>query len=455
MDRIPSPHRLLRLGLAACLALLCLLGSADPAGAEQPDEDHLRTLGVAAAYRNAPNWVVRSIALLSLGERWHPAGTEMVLDALRSGDARLRIFAIEALRATSGDALRTVLSTELLDELITRQLADKNKYVEAYVRGVLTSAFPTFGKTSLPWRKWWKGKQLDYTPAPWVDRPKKKPERAQHGTVARKSVVTRALELSRDGIELVLCFDSTGSMQPTIDSARTAMVDVVDVLQGLSPDMRVGVVHYRDRGDIGGKGEAQGAAVLSKLTSNLRSIPRILAKVQAGGGGDLPERVYAGLWLSLHRDMGWTPRAAKMVVLIGDAPSRPEDFDAAVELVRVARTETAWKLNRRWKKGKPAPVTTGRKRKPGQPPPVVNPILTSCICAAAWKVDEEAAAHFRKLAAVGGGVYAELTGRMRLNDTSAGIVQHLVELTFGRDYRAAAERLAARYVFWKKKGLFK
>ena len=45
----------------------------------------------------------------------------------------------------------------------------------------------------------------------------------------------------------------------------------------------------------------------------------MLARVQAGGGGDMPEALNEALHETVHR-MSWRTEAARMVVLVADAP---------------------------------------------------------------------------------------------------------------------------------------
>ena len=465
------PRLILPLLLAGMLILLASAPCARADGpdaegpkAAGPDADHQHTLGLVAAYQGAPNWVVKAMVLLSLGERWHPDGNAIVLDALRSKDERLRAFGLEAYRGTATAHLPVLMTPEVLDELIGEQVEAKNRFFRTEVKLLLMKALPAQHEEGRSWRAWWASAREGYAAPAWEEKPPAADGGEGHETVARKSVVTRALELAQDGIELVLVFDSTGSMQPTIDAARRAMTPVLDILHGLSPDLRVGLVHYRDRGDLGGgQGEDAGARVLKKLGSNLHGLQRKLDRLKADGGGDVPERVYGGLYLALHRDMGWTLPACKMVVLVGDAPPHVEDVEASVDLVREAREQPAWRLSR-YRKGRP-PVVTGGYLGSGRNKVRVRPIFTSTF----WtgpdpgKVDQhpvyaefaEGAREFERLAEAGGGVYAVLQRRINPKQASATFVTHLIGLTFGVEHQEAAKRLAERYIYWKKKGFFR
>lgn len=55
------------------------------------------------------------------------------------------------------------------------------------------------------------------------------------------------------------------------------------------------------------------------FTSNTSALHEFLENLHAGGGGDGPEGVIAGMAVALG-DLEWRENAAKMVVIITDAP---------------------------------------------------------------------------------------------------------------------------------------
>ncbi|HUS16676.1 MAG TPA: vWA domain-containing protein [Chloroflexia bacterium] len=119
------------------------------------------------------------------------------------------------------------------------------------------------------------------------------------------------------GLDLVFLLDATGSMGDEIDRIK-ATVDSIAVriqqLPGSSPP-RFGLVAFRDHGD----------AYVTRswdFTADVAAFKANLANVQAGGGGDTPESVNAGLHDAIHLP-GWasqeTGRHLRMIVLVGDA----------------------------------------------------------------------------------------------------------------------------------------
>ncbi len=58
------------------------------------------------------------LVLLSLGDDWHPSGSKIVLEALKSKDDRLRACGLETLARSQPSCLLAVLNNDLIDTLI-------------------------------------------------------------------------------------------------------------------------------------------------------------------------------------------------------------------------------------------------------------------------------------------------------------------------------------------------
>jgi hypothetical protein len=81
-----------------------------------------------------------------------------------------------------------------------------------------------------------------------------------------------------------------------------------------TPEIRIGLVAYRDRGD-------QYVTKLVDLSNDLDSVYATLMDFEAGGGGDTPESVNEALYDAVHH-MSWSEgeQAYQVVFLVGDAP---------------------------------------------------------------------------------------------------------------------------------------
>jgi Mg-chelatase subunit ChlD len=117
-------------------------------------------------------------------------------------------------------------------------------------------------------------------------------------------------------VEVVFVLDTTGSMGGLIDAAKEKIWSIASTLAQAkqAPEIRMGLVAYRDRGD------AYVTQVVD-LSKDLDTMYATLMQFRADGGGDTPESVNQGLYDAVHR-MSWSqdPQAYKVVFLVGDAP---------------------------------------------------------------------------------------------------------------------------------------
>jgi flavin-binding protein dodecin len=117
-------------------------------------------------------------------------------------------------------------------------------------------------------------------------------------------------------VEVVFALDTTGSMSGLIEAAKEKIWSIATTMASAqpAPEIRIGLVAYRDRGD----------AYVTKrvdLSSDLDSVYAQLMDFRAGGGGDGPESVNQALHDAVHR-MSWSQdgQVYKAVFLVGDAP---------------------------------------------------------------------------------------------------------------------------------------
>ncbi len=115
-------------------------------------------------------------------------------------------------------------------------------------------------------------------------------------------------------LDLVFLVDATGSMGDEIAKLKVSMRTMAQQIAQLpgQPDICWGLVAYRDRGD----------AYITRtydFTDTLAGFQQQLASVQAHGGGDMPEALNEALHEVVH-GLSWRTQAARLVVLVGDAP---------------------------------------------------------------------------------------------------------------------------------------
>ncbi len=121
-------------------------------------------------------------------------------------------------------------------------------------------------------------------------------------------------EVDHAPLDIAFVLDTTGSMGDELNRLRQTLDVIHFQITHIQPrpDVRFGMVLYRDVGD-------DYRVRKISFTSDVAAFRAELAKVQAGGGGDYPEDVQAGLEAAMH-DLKWRETGVRLAFLIGDAP---------------------------------------------------------------------------------------------------------------------------------------
>lgn len=117
-------------------------------------------------------------------------------------------------------------------------------------------------------------------------------------------------------IQVVFALDATGSMSGLIDAAKEKIWSIAGSLAQAdpSPVVEMGLLFYRDRGDVFITKEVP-------LSKNLDDVYEKLIQINADGGGDQPESVNQALYESITRfDWDSSDKTYKTVFLVGDCP---------------------------------------------------------------------------------------------------------------------------------------
>jgi hypothetical protein len=134
--------------------------------------------------------------------------------------------------------------------------------------------------------------------------------------VADQKPVVAVPTPARPRIEVVFALDTTGSMSDLIEGAKQKIWSIADELASgtPTPELRIGLVAYRDRGD---------AYVTQHypLSDDLDAVYEKLTSFRADGGGDSPESVNQALFEALHQS-AWSSSGDvyRAIFLVGDAP---------------------------------------------------------------------------------------------------------------------------------------
>ena len=117
----------------------------------------------------------------------------------------------------------------------------------------------------------------------------------------------------RKALDTVFVIDTTGSMQPYINSAVDAARSSAAAILSSATSGRVGLVEYKDHGDT-----FVSRAVVP-LTSSADAFEAGLSTLYADGGGDFPEALFSGVIEAARSN--WARSASRAIVVIADAPA--------------------------------------------------------------------------------------------------------------------------------------
>lgn len=129
----------------------------------------------------------------------------------------------------------------------------------------------------------------------------------------------------RNDIDVVFVVDTTGSMSPTIADVRAYASQVARQLAAGSNSYRFSLVDYRDFPARTGSSTDYPSRLVVPFTDDLAALQAGLDRLQASGGGDIPESAWSGIMTGL--DQPWRPGVQKVLIAMSDAgPLDPEPF---------------------------------------------------------------------------------------------------------------------------------
>jgi len=130
-------------------------------------------------------------------------------------------------------------------------------------------------------------------------------------------------EAERPQVEVVFVLDTTGSMGGLIQAAKEKIWAIANTLASTkpAPDIKMGLVGYRDRGD-------EYVTKLTDLTDDLDAVYEQLMGFKADGGGDTPESVNQALNEAVTK-INWSKdgKAYRVIFLVGDCPPHMDYAD--------------------------------------------------------------------------------------------------------------------------------
>lgn len=119
-------------------------------------------------------------------------------------------------------------------------------------------------------------------------------------------------------LDMVIAFDTTGSMSDYINAVKTHVKELVPKLFSSNPDLRIGIVAFGDYCDMGSKDNFGKAYQVLDLTNDENKIIQFINEAQDTYGGDGDE-FYELVIKKITEETEWREGSTKAVLLIADA----------------------------------------------------------------------------------------------------------------------------------------
>jgi hypothetical protein len=145
---------------------------------------------------------------------------------------------------------------------------------------------------------------------------------------ARKGTPTPKGTAGAEVIDVLISFDTTGSMYPCLTQVRREVATLVKRMFDEIPEIRIGVIAHGDYCDAPGSGYYGRDGYVTKmldLTKDEKAITKFVRTVGPTGGGDQPE-CYELVLHEARTLVDWKSGHNKVLVLIGDDVPHPPHY---------------------------------------------------------------------------------------------------------------------------------
>lgn len=131
--------------------------------------------------------------------------------------------------------------------------------------------------------------------------------------------------------DVLLIFDTTGSMTGALSAAKAEIESSMQRIDGDLPSVNYAVAQVRDYASLYGDPGDSPWQVNQPMTGDRASILSAVDALQAEGGGTAPESYARALWEARSDGaVGWRPGAKRVVVLVGDSYPHDNDLDEGI-----------------------------------------------------------------------------------------------------------------------------
>ncbi|MBI5360920.1 MAG: VWA domain-containing protein [Planctomycetes bacterium] len=389
-----------------------------------------KTDQLVTAYLTNSNWVIKVFAMMELrNQKSYDIYEAALLDSIKSTNENLRIYAVASVLKLDSAGVDKIKSAQVVEALITflddrKQPFLSDKASEALE--LLTGAKKLGGKKK-KWEDWFTKNKASLPDHATVYKMVAKGQAAEDpanggvesGGIRGGTTVARLEKLNKNGLDLVLCVDITGSMGPCVAAVQEQVSFLVNIIISISPSSKIGFVCYNDA-----------SWVALPFNSDLKVIQEAVNKqLGATGGGDWEEGVDKAYETALFDPLlEWREETWKLIVIMGDAPPHTGDVDRTVK-----NAEDAYKgtlvppppppQDRKNPKKK---VATGEKEKK---PVQLKEVITSTI--QTFSQNERAVVQgvFSRIATAGGGTYVNL-------DDPSLVINQILQMIFGKEWES-------------------
>ena len=134
-----------------------------------------------------------------------------------------------------------------------------------------------------------------------------------------KPKVKESTTTSSDGIlDMIIAFDTTGSMFSYIASVKQHVKNLIPTLFKQNPNLKIGIVAFGDYCDMPSKDRFGKAYQVCELTNDENKLIEFITKAQNTSGGDGDE-FYELVIKKIVEETNWRENSTKAVLLIADA----------------------------------------------------------------------------------------------------------------------------------------
>ena len=133
-----------------------------------------------------------------------------------------------------------------------------------------------------------------------------------------KPKVKESITTSDGRLDMVIAFDTTGSMASYINAVKSHVKELIPKLFKQNPDLRIGIVAFGDYCDMPSKDRFGSAYQVCELTDNENSLIEFITNARSTNGGDGDE-FYELVIKKIVEETNWREGSTKAVLLIADA----------------------------------------------------------------------------------------------------------------------------------------